>query len=76
MKFTRIVADLKETNVQLQRIADALEVIVLKEYGWNMKPSKSVPEAANPEEEIGYYTDLAALRQEFEDTLKMGEPGE
>lgn len=69
--------ELRETNRLLERVAQALEMIVLRQWGIRMGHcAERVPDA-NPNERPGvdYETDSSALKRELIDVAKHRDPG-
>lgn len=69
MSLVEINADLKETAKQLKRIADALNIIVSEEYGFNMQPPEVLTESKE-EDSVDYTTDENMFKQELEDVVR------
>lgn len=58
---------LKGVETQLKRIADALEVIVRQEYGWNMTAPVPIKSGdGKQEDEVDYANDEATFKRELE----------
>ena len=69
MSLIEVQADLKETVKQLKRIADALQIIVSQEYGFNMQPPQALQDSKE-EDSVDYTTDENMFKQELEDIVR------
>lgn len=63
---------LKETNGLLKRIAEALEQVVLHEYGIRLGHCAQKVDDPNPQDEpdVEYETDFTSLKAQFERVAK------
>lgn len=74
MKLPRVLflrADLKGTELELRRIANALDEIVLREYGI---PMQATPKPKEDDSDVLYTDDRQQFVQELKDVVAMRRP--
>jgi hypothetical protein len=68
------IARLGPAVAQLKRIADALEIIVQREYGYTLTPTPAPVDG--DESDVLYTTDDQVLRQQLQDFVDKKKPSD